>query len=62
MNYAGNAEAKGAGQVGNGGFVETSGINYLDVTRTPDLTAASGTGGEWLIDPINIEVKAGEGP
>jgi filamentous hemagglutinin family protein len=42
---------------GNGGFVETSGKHYLQVTRTPDLTAPAGSGGTWLIDPSNITIQ-----
>lgn len=52
----GALEAKGGSQGGNGGFVETSGKQYLDVTGVPDVTAAGGDGGEWLIDPYNITI------
>jgi filamentous hemagglutinin family protein len=50
--------ARGGTDSGNGGFVETSG-HYLEVTRAPDLTAANGLGGTWLLDPINITIVAG---
>ncbi|HXV12057.1 MAG TPA: autotransporter-associated beta strand repeat-containing protein [Burkholderiales bacterium] len=52
----GALEARGGPEGGNGGFVETSGKQFLDVTRLPDVTAASGDGGEWLIDPFNITI------
>ncbi len=59
----GAISAHGGEQSGSGGFVETSGKHYLDVTGTPDLRARSGRegdhGGEWLLDPNNIEVVGG---
>jgi filamentous hemagglutinin family protein len=53
----GTFTARGGLFSGNGGFVETSGKQYLQVTRTPDLTAPSGSGGTWLIDPSNITIQ-----
>ena len=50
----GSISATGGVISGNGGFVETSGKVYLDVTNTPDVTAANGDGGLWLIDPNNL--------
>ncbi len=45
---------------GLGGFAETSGRQWLDVQRAPQLKARSGRdgdhGGEWLIDPNNIRI------
>ena len=32
---------------GNGGFVETSGKNYLDINVIPDVNSVYGPGGEW---------------
>ena len=43
------------GSVGNGGHVETSGRHSLDVIHAPTV----GRGGEWLIDPYDIEVVGG---
>ena len=57
----GNIYAQGGSVAGNGGFVETSGKQYLAVSKTPLLTAAHGTGGTWLLDPNNIEIVAGGG-
>ena len=57
----GNISARGGSNSGNGGFVETSGVQHLEITTTPDVTAAAGLGGEWLIDPSNIEIVAGAG-
>ncbi|MEM8805055.1 MAG: CHAT domain-containing protein [Cyanobacteria bacterium P01_G01_bin.38] len=41
---------------GNGGFVETSSSGYLNVETAPDITAAAGTAGVWLIDPFDIVI------
>jgi len=57
----GNISARGGSNSGNGGFVETSGLQHLEITTTPDVTAPAGLGGEWLIDPSNIEIVAGMG-
>ena len=43
------------GSVGPGGFVETSGHKSLHVRHAPTV----GKGGEWLIDPSDLEVVAG---
>ncbi|MEX2217758.1 MAG: filamentous hemagglutinin N-terminal domain-containing protein, partial [Phycisphaerales bacterium] len=51
----GQLSARGGALAGNGGFIETSGAN-LDVRGTPDLTAARGLGGTWLIDPRNVTI------
>lgn len=50
--------ARGGESEGNGGFVETSG-GFLDVQTTPQLTAANGAGGTWLIDPYDIDIVDG---
>ncbi|NER23451.1 MAG: CHAT domain-containing protein [Symploca sp. SIO1C2] len=47
----GKLSARGGGDDGDGGFVETSGLRELEITKTPDV----GTGA-WLIDPYNIEI------
>ncbi|BAZ10261.1 hypothetical protein NIES4071_20760 [Calothrix sp. NIES-4071] len=51
----GTLEAKGGAQFGNGGFIETSSANFLDVTGiTVNASAVNGIGGTWLLDPRNI--------
>lgn len=57
----GSISARGGSSGGNGGFVETSGYRYLDVTRAPDLTAPSGRGGSWLLDPEDITISSAGG-
>ncbi|MBW4548584.1 MAG: CHAT domain-containing protein [Symplocastrum torsivum CPER-KK1] len=57
----GNITARGGLNSGNGGFVETSSRQFLDIATTPDVTAAVGLGGTWLIDPKNIEIVEGFG-
>ena len=58
----GHLSARGGTDGGDGGFVETSGKLGLDVRRAPEVGARSGAagdrGGEWLIDPNNIEIVA----
>ena len=58
LRVEGQLSAQG-GAGGNGGFIETSSLNLLDVRTTPDLTAANGAGGLWLLDPANIRIVAG---
>ncbi|MDW5444500.1 filamentous hemagglutinin N-terminal domain-containing protein [Polaromonas sp. SM01] len=42
------------GSAGRGGYVDTSGKAWLDVVKAPVV----GAGGEWHIDPMNIEIVA----
>ncbi len=55
----GNLSARGGAVSGNGGFVETSGKQFFELSKTPDIGAPNGQGGEWLIDPFSITVVAG---
>ncbi|MBB3118950.1 two-partner secretion domain-containing protein [Pseudoduganella violacea] len=55
----GSLSARGGKAGGKGGLVETSG-HYLDVAGIRvDTRAAKGAVGTWLLDPYDIEVKAG---
>ena len=53
--FAGEITARGKG-TGAGGAVETSG-KKVQITGSVDASSAAGKGGEWLIDPDDIEVK-----
>jgi len=55
--FHGGITVLGGGQTGSGGLVETSG-HYLDATGSVDLSAASGKGGTWLIDPFNVNITS----
>jgi len=57
----GSVSVKGGAQSGNGGFVETSGKQFLDVTSAPDLSAAYGKSGTWLLDPDAITISSAVG-
>lgn len=54
----GAISARGGERSGDGGFVETSGKQWLAVAGAPDVTAPNGNGGEWLLDPANIDIVA----
>jgi hypothetical protein len=52
--FAGSISARGGAQGGNGGFVEVSGKEQLDMQGHIDVAAPHGTGGNVLLDPENI--------
>ena len=54
----GDISVRGGEQSGNGGFVETSGKQFLDITETPDITATIGKAGTWLLDPDDITISS----
>ena len=57
----GHLSARGGADGGDGGFVETSGLESFEILNTPDTTAPVGEGGEWLINSNNIEIVPGGG-
>ena len=61
VHVHGVVSATGGAISGDGGFIETSGLQVLDITNLPDTTAQNGLGGEWLIDPNNITIVSGTG-
>lgn len=58
-NIDGQLSARGGAVSGDGGFIETSGLLGLRISRMVDATAANGRGGHWLIDPTNIIIAPG---
>ncbi len=59
-NFLGTITAKGGIEGGNGGFIETSSKNILNVLRgSVDASATNGIAGEWLLDPRNVTIVAG---
>jgi filamentous hemagglutinin family protein len=59
--FYGSISAKGGTTAGNGGFVETSGHNYLDFGGTVNTSAPAGAMGTLLLDPSNIYIAANQG-
>ncbi len=60
-NIHGTLTARGGSIAGNGGLIETSGKQSLNLTSTPDASASNGKGGTWLIDPTDITIVNGGG-
>ncbi|MCG8590082.1 MAG: filamentous hemagglutinin N-terminal domain-containing protein, partial [Proteobacteria bacterium] len=55
-NVFGQLSAIGGVHGGNGGFIETSGLEYVYIDRAPDVWSHVGEGGTWLIDPADITI------
>jgi len=53
-------EVKGGIESGNGGFVEVSGQQHVEVDGIADRTAVNGDSGLLLIDPANISITDNE--
>ncbi len=60
--FMGSISARGGPAGGDGGLVETSGKQGLHVQgAVVDVSAPFGLGGQWLLDPDNVDVVAGGG-
>lgn len=57
----GTLTARGGAVSGNGGLIETSSKQFLNLTSTPDASAPHGIAGTWLIDPTDITIVNGGG-
>ena len=51
-----NISARGGAVKGDGGFVEVSGLDFIDVQGLVSVGANDGAAGLWYIDPTNIEI------
>jgi filamentous hemagglutinin family protein len=56
--FHGAITARAGKTSGDGGFVETSGKNYLEAYGTVDASAVSGKAGRWLLDPRNVTITS----
>ena len=55
--FYGSIFARGGLAGGNGGWVETSGKNYLYAVGKVDASAPLGNPGEWLLDPRDVIIQ-----
>ena len=52
--------AKGGSESGDGGFVEVSGIEHVEINGFVDASATNGEAGTFLIDPTNINIVSAD--
>ncbi len=55
--FYGDISAKGGSESGDGGFVETSGKEYLEALGRVNASATNGNAGEWLLDPRDVVLQ-----
>ncbi len=53
---SGNLQARGGEHGGDGGLIETSGKQYLEVRGAADASSPYGTAGTWLLDPVSLSI------
>jgi len=56
FNYGAQIEAKGGTGSGDGGFVEVSGLQSVEINGFVDASATDGIAGTFLIDPTDINI------
>jgi len=56
--FYGDILAQGGNEIGNGGFVEVSSMNYLDFQGFANASAVNGKNGQLLLDPYNVTISA----
>lgn len=56
--FFGNISANGGPQGGNGGWIETSGKEYLEAMGLAQANAPAGFAGSWLLDPRNVTITS----
>jgi filamentous hemagglutinin family protein len=54
--FFGNIFARGGTESGNGGYVDTSGLEYIDIGGNVDASANNGIAGLWFIDPRDLVI------
>ncbi|ECA3795116.1 filamentous hemagglutinin N-terminal domain-containing protein [Salmonella enterica subsp. enterica serovar Aqua] len=59
-NFRGMILAKGGTRSGNGGRVETSSRHNLQAFGDVDASALKGRGGNWLLDPLDVDIVTGD--
>ncbi|HAF2163488.1 TPA: filamentous hemagglutinin N-terminal domain-containing protein, partial [Salmonella enterica] len=59
-NFRGSVLARGGGQSGHGGRVETSSHKNLQAFGDVDTSTPAGRGGEWLLDPLDVTIVSGD--
>lgn len=57
--YAGRTTARGGLVSGKGGFVDTSGLGWVEIFGDVIASSAFGSAGTWLIDPTNLTISSG---
>lgn len=57
--FDGLITARGGLLGGDGGFVDTSGLEWVDILGNVDASATNGLAGTWLIDPRDLEIVSG---
>ncbi|WP_353301582.1 filamentous hemagglutinin N-terminal domain-containing protein, partial [Sessilibacter corallicola] len=55
--FYGDIKAEGGSESGDGGFVETSGKEFVELQGSVSASAENGNAGEWLIDPTDITIS-----